>query len=118
MFADSCEIQVTRTVADYEVPTTLALLSLISTTHHAALALGSNLGDRVGNIEKALKILESRDIFIMETSFMYESVAMYVETQPKFANAACTVHLLPWPWIEAIDQETHRLKQRFRPWSY
>jgi dihydroneopterin aldolase/2-amino-4-hydroxy-6-hydroxymethyldihydropteridine diphosphokinase/dihydropteroate synthase len=115
MFADSAEIQVTRTVADYEVPAALALTSV---THRAVLALGSNLGDRVGNIEKALKILESRGILIMDTSFMYESAAMYVESQPKFANTVCTVHLVHWHWIEIIDQETHRSKQCFCPWSY
>ena len=103
MFADSAEVQITRTVADYEVPAALALLSLTTTTHHAVLALGSNLGDRVGNIEKALRILESHDIFIMDTSFMYESAAMYVVSQPKFANAACTVHRVYWHWVEGTD---------------
>ena len=101
MFADSAEVQVTRTVADYEVPATLALLSPTSATHHAVLGLGSNLGDRVSNIEKALRILESRGVLIVDTSFMYEGAAMYVESQPRFANAACTVHLDPWCRVEA-----------------
>lgn len=100
MFADSAEVQVTRTVADYEVPATLALLPPTSAIHHAVLGLGSNLGDRVGNIEKALRILESRGVLIMDTSFMYESAAMYVESQLSFANAACTVHLVSWCRVE------------------
>ncbi|KAG8750511.1 trifunctional dihydropteroate synthetase [Serendipita sp. 396] len=57
-----------------------------------ALALGSNIGDRVANIEGALSYLESNsDIRIVDTSFLYETRPMYVLDQPKFINGACLV---------------------------
>ena len=70
--------------------------------HRAAIALGSNLGDRFANIEYALRLLEdvslggeqghSQDIVtIVNTSFLYETEPMYVLDQPKFVNCACLV---------------------------
>lgn len=58
------------------------------------LALGSNLGDRFGNIERALRTLESQySVKIIDTSFLYESNPMYVTEQPDFINGACIVGL-------------------------
>lgn len=67
----------------------------------AALALGSNLGDRFQNIERALQCLESlpqspdSTVFgtlnVIDTSFMYETAPMYVVDQPSFINCACLV---------------------------
>lgn len=67
----------------------------------AALALGSNLGDRFQNIEAALRCLEmlprlssspiSGTLNVVDTSFMYETAPMYVLSQPAFANCACLV---------------------------
>ncbi|TCD65716.1 trifunctional dihydropteroate synthetase [Steccherinum ochraceum] len=82
------------------VPSTSASSS--SGPTRAALALGSNLGDRFANIELALRILEtpgvhysrfSEDAFVdvVDTSFMYETEPMYVSDQPKFINCACLV---------------------------
>ena len=70
--------------------------------HRAAIALGSNLGDRFANVEYALRLLEdvslggdqghSQDIVtIVNTSFLYETEPMYVLDQPKFVNCACLV---------------------------
>ena len=70
--------------------------------HHAAIAIGANIGDRFANIDCALRLLElsSPDtqkwtgvqrIVIVNTSFMYETAPMYVEDQPKFINCACMV---------------------------
>ena len=103
MFASSAEVRITRTPADYSIhidPTKHQYLDSPDDAparhyrgyaHVAALALGSNLGDRVSNIEKALVALEANSVHVLNTSFMYESDAMYVEDQPKFANAACLV---------------------------
>ncbi|KAG6888174.1 hypothetical protein C0995_010122 [Termitomyces sp. Mi166 len=71
----------------------------------AALALGSNLGDRFHNIELALRLLEvpkaslssedlqqcGADVYaaVVDTSFMYETSPMYVTDQPSFINCAC-----------------------------
>lgn len=57
-----------------------------------AIALGSNLGDKVRNIETALRILETQHkIRVVDTSFLYESNPMYLKDQPAFINGACLV---------------------------
>ncbi|KAJ7177942.1 Dihydropteroate synthase [Mycena filopes] len=70
-------------------------------TRTASLALGSNLGDRFFNIELALRLLEAPQavssfgqestVHVVNTSFMYESVPMYVTEQPSFINCACMI---------------------------
>jgi dihydroneopterin aldolase/2-amino-4-hydroxy-6-hydroxymethyldihydropteridine diphosphokinase/dihydropteroate synthase len=88
MFAESAEVVVTRTPDDFTISLTE---SAAPGTHYAVIALGSNLGDRVHNIQQALGLLGERGARVLETSFMYESSAMYVESQPNFANAVCLV---------------------------
>ncbi|KZO94683.1 Dihydropteroate synthase [Calocera viscosa TUFC12733] len=92
MFAGAAEVEITRTPADFAIsPMSLTALGQSSGKHRAVIALGSNLGDRVTNIERALRELESAGVQVVDTSFMYETAAMYVEDQPKFLNAACVV---------------------------
>jgi dihydroneopterin aldolase/2-amino-4-hydroxy-6-hydroxymethyldihydropteridine diphosphokinase/dihydropteroate synthase len=80
-------------------------------SHRVAIALGSNLGDRFANIELALRLLENpralvdaavlgedAEICIVDTSFLYETVPMYVTDQPYFINCACLVRFSP-PFI-------------------
>ncbi|KAF9232639.1 Dihydropteroate synthase-like protein [Melanogaster broomeanus] len=73
-----------------------------SPIHTAAVALGSNLGDRFANIETALRLLEvpktlledlaeDAEVSVVNTSFMYETAPMYVTDQPRFANCACII---------------------------
>ncbi len=79
-----------------------------SASHQAAIALGSNLGDKFQNIELALRLLEEpsyvftstgsvspEKVFadVVDTSFMYETAPMYVTDQPAFINCACIVRL-------------------------
>ncbi len=60
--------------------------------HSAAIALGANLGDRIGNIQRAIKLLnESPDCKVVDTSLLYETPPMYVADQPYFLNGACRV---------------------------
>ncbi|PWN54351.1 Dihydropteroate synthase [Violaceomyces palustris] len=60
--------------------------------HVAAIALGSNLGDRASNIEKAVQALEASDgCKVVDTSFLYETAPMYMTEQPSFLNAACRI---------------------------
>lgn len=59
--------------------------------HHYTIALGSNMGDRFENIERACEEMERRGIRITATSPLYESKAMYVEDQANFLNGTCTV---------------------------
>ncbi len=57
----------------------------------AYIGLGSNLGDRKGNIQRALRAMEERGIAVTNTSMLYESAPMYVTDQPVFLNACCSV---------------------------
>lgn len=55
------------------------------------IALGSNLGDRLRTMEKALEKLESSGVQVLDVSGIYESEPMYVQLQPQFLNAVCKV---------------------------
>ena len=73
-----------------------SLARSVSTTGERvlAIALGSNLGDKVRNIETALRILETQHgIRVVDTSFLYESSPMYFKDQPPFVNGACLVNI-------------------------
>lgn len=59
--------------------------------HRAYIALGSNVGDRIPNIEAACRALENGGIKILKTSSLFQTKAMYVEDQPDFLNGACEV---------------------------
>lgn len=61
--------------------------------NRAWIALGSNLGNRVENLEGALKKL-AQNVRICSTSFLYKSTAMYYRDQPDFLNAVCEVIFL------------------------
>jgi hypothetical protein len=56
------------------------------------VALGSNVGDRLGNIENACREMDSDpDIRIARTSPLYETDPMYVSDQDRFLNGVCEV---------------------------
>lgn len=55
------------------------------------VALGSNIGDRVGNIRRAVRLLEEEGVKCMRTGRMYESEPMYVEDQARFVNTVIQV---------------------------
>lgn len=57
----------------------------------AYIALGSNLGDRVAEIEKACTEMDRRGIRVKRTSSLWETKPMYVENQDRFVNGACEV---------------------------
>lgn len=59
--------------------------------HHAFIALGSNLGDRIDNIEKALDAMRGQGLQITRISSLYETQAMYYENQGNFLNGVCMV---------------------------
>ncbi|KAJ6481713.1 Dihydropteroate synthase-like protein [Mycena sanguinolenta] len=106
VFANSSEIEIRRTYSDYledfARERRMEPTHGLDTTHTAALALGSNLGDRFYNIELALRLLEAPQavlgstdetatVTVIDTSFMYETVPMYVMDQPSFINCACMI---------------------------
>ena len=61
--------------------------------HTAFVAFGSNLGDRISNIEQALDAMRSHGLSIIKISNMYETTAMYYEDQGNFLNGVCMVGL-------------------------
>ena len=61
-------------------------------SHRAYVALGSNVGDRIGNIESACQRMHDRGIKVTRTSALYETKAMYLEDQQSFINGACEVN--------------------------
>ena len=59
--------------------------------HQAYVALGSNLGDRIGWIEQACNAMSRRGIKVKRTSCLWETEPMYVTDQEAFINGACEV---------------------------
>ncbi|UZJ56474.1 hypothetical protein CBS101457_005794 [Exobasidium rhododendri] len=60
--------------------------------HVAAIALGSNMGDRINNIERAVQALgDAENCKLVDTSFLYETKPMYVSDQARFINGACRI---------------------------
>lgn len=55
------------------------------------IALGSNIGDRVGNVRRAVDSLEGEGVVVVRTGRMYESEPMYVEDQARFVNTVIEV---------------------------
>lgn len=148
VFADAAEVEIVRTSHDGQTPkvgeSTLGFPSLgldppvrLSTLHFltqesvssrsghhlAAIALGSNLGDRFANIEAALRLLDqpelipapveqgaSMSLAVVNTSFLYETAPMYVTDQPSFLNCACIVRSFQLH-AASSQSRTFRLKQ-------
>lgn len=57
----------------------------------AYIALGSNMGDRVAEIERACNEMDRRGIQVKRTSSLWETEPMYVTDQDRFVNGACEV---------------------------
>ena len=91
----SVQLQPQRTPSPFPSPVLAASDEDVSEAngwHFAAVALGSNLADRVGSIEAALKRIDESDTCrVVDTSFLYETSPMYVTTQPTFVNGACKI---------------------------
>lgn len=57
----------------------------------AFIGLGSNLGDRVANLQRAIEGLAANDIEVVKTSSFYDTDPVGVTDQPNFLNGACEV---------------------------
>jgi 2-amino-4-hydroxy-6-hydroxymethyldihydropteridine diphosphokinase len=76
------------------------------------LALGSNLGDKMGNLASAVERL-SRKIKVKKLSSVYETKPMYIEEQPLFLNAVLSASTTLAPsellhFIKGIESELGR----------
>lgn len=69
------------------------------------LALGTNLGDRRGNLENAVARL-AQTMVVAERSGIYETAPMYVTDQPAFLNMAVRGETVmdPEPLLVALKQ--------------
>lgn len=57
----------------------------------AFLGLGSNLGDRLDNLQRALRFLEDRGIRVLRSSRVYETDPVGGPPQPDYLNAVVEV---------------------------
>jgi 2-amino-4-hydroxy-6-hydroxymethyldihydropteridine diphosphokinase / dihydropteroate synthase len=79
------------------------------------VALGSNLGDRIGHIESALQLMRENGVNVAKTSPLYESKAAYYEDQGPFINGACEIHTDKEPLdlldtLQAIENKLGRVR--------
>ncbi len=84
----------------------------------AVLGLGSNIGDKAGNIARALDLLEERgDVRVVRRSPLYRSEPWGVKDQDWFVNACAGVatSLSPIELLErclAVETEMGRVRQQ------
>lgn len=63
-------------------------ISMSCQQHEVVIALGSNMGNRVANFDKALSMMRRAGVDVICHSSLYESAPAYVTDQPKFLNSA------------------------------
>ena len=86
----------------------------------ALVALGSNVGDAMGHIQTAVRLLE-RHVSVLSISPVYETEPMYVVDQPNFLNAALAAQTSCGPMrllsiLKQIEREVGRLQsERYGP---
>lgn len=83
------------------------------------LSIGSNLGDRVENLERAIGAIRTLPNSRVDASSFHASEPMYVEDQPEFLNAAVVMEtpLAPHDLLRAL-QEIENMGGREREARY
>lgn len=81
-----------------------------------AIALGSNMGDRLGNMRKALRLMKIRGIEIVQKSDIYETAPMGPQDQNRFLNACVIVRTTLSPEellfiLKSIEQAVGRIER-------
>jgi 2-amino-4-hydroxy-6-hydroxymethyldihydropteridine diphosphokinase len=68
------------------------------------LSLGSNMGDRAGNIARAIAALGQRGVRVTQESSLYETEPLEIREQPWFLNCAIAAEteLLPERLMEVL----------------
>lgn len=85
----------------------------------AYIALGSNLGDRVAEIEKACREMDARGVKVKRTSSLWETEPMYVMNQDRFLNGACEVSLPRFKLEETVKLiYVARLRRIWSLWPF
>ena len=65
------------------------------------IGLGSNVGDSVGNLERAFSSISGISDFLIPSS-VYVSSAAGFTTQPRFFNAVCRIGTYLSPFLSLI----------------
>lgn len=78
------------------------------------LSLGSNLGDRLENLRRALELLADGGCRVLRSSPVYETAPLYYLQQPAFFNlcAACETALSPEELLALIGRVERALRRR------
>jgi 2-amino-4-hydroxy-6-hydroxymethyldihydropteridine diphosphokinase len=71
----------------------------MSDTHLIYLSLGSNVGDRATNLERAIQALNSRNITVLRRSSFYETEPVDFLAQPWFLNCVLQAQTVLIPAI-------------------
>ncbi|AYA36955.1 2-amino-4-hydroxy-6-hydroxymethyldihydropteridine diphosphokinase [Hymenobacter oligotrophus] len=88
--------------------------------HNAYLLLGSNLGDRVATLHRALVALAAKAGKIVSVSGVYETAAWGNQGQPAFLNQAILLNtdLGPEQLLDACQQVEQAFgRERLEPWG-
>lgn len=93
----------------FDLPTSLADAQVASGPHVAYIAFGSNVGDQVANIRRALMLLEEHGIAVEATSSLYVSKPMYHKEQADFLNGVVKVR---------VDMGPHQLLEALKKIEY
>ena len=113
---DSIEITVKKPFAPINLPVECVSVSVIKSRHIAYLSLGSNMGDRGLNINKAIELLNENDKTIVT------KIAPFIETKPygnveqdDFINTALEIKTLLTPQellklANDIEEQLHRVR--------
>lgn len=85
-------------------------------THTLYLALGSNLGDREGNMRRALALIDERVGSVYRVSSIMETEPAGFLSENKFLNLVCCVHTMMSPLschmeLQKIEQELGRTQK-------
>jgi 2-amino-4-hydroxy-6-hydroxymethyldihydropteridine diphosphokinase len=91
-----------------------------SPAHTAYLLLGSNLGERVATLHRALVALAGQAGKIVAVSGVYETAAWGNEGQPAFLNQAVQIgtDLAPEQLLDACQRVENALgRERLEPWG-
>jgi 2-amino-4-hydroxy-6-hydroxymethyldihydropteridine diphosphokinase len=79
------------------------------------LSLGSNLGDRKKNLDRAIELLKERGIFVKKRSSLYETEPWGKSNQPLFLNMALEIETVLEPQallntLQNVEAEAGRKK--------
>ncbi|EXJ81009.1 dihydropteroate synthase [Capronia epimyces CBS 606.96] len=88
--------------------------SVAEGVNKATVAFGSNMGDRIANIEAALARMKREGLKIVKLSHLYETEPMYYNDQDSFLNGVCLVEtaLEPLPLLDLLQTIENDLGRR------